>query len=247
MMKRDVGYLVLCFILILLFIFACYFAGASIGLSTPEVEAPQPQPQPQAQHGFDKETLEALDALIKSLEQLEQELRKYNDLSNRTGLSEVILACIKAEATRNGFAPSESLGKIQLESQFNPDSVGLNKNSSGKIISADIGLWQINSKTAPWLWAKVFPGIDYIADYEVAEGIFIDSRLFDPVVNTKLGSWFHGYLLKQYAGDRERAHTAYNRGEGGLEKWMASRGTARSPYSAKVIHLSNQWKGVNDL
>lgn len=196
---------------------------------------------------IDTEILAKLDRIIESLTELKQELEKYEDLSDQTGLSESVLAVIKAEAVKNGFDPSESLGKIQLESQFNPDSVGLNRDRSGKVISADIGLWQINSKTAPWLWTKVFPGIDYIADYEVAEGVIIDSRLLDPVINTKLGSWYHGYLLRQYKGDRDQAHTAYNRGERGLEKWVASRGTARSPYSTKVISLSNKWTSIDSL
>lgn len=201
---------------------------------------------PQSKRTFNID-LAALDKLIQSLSELERELSKYNTLSAQTGLPEGVLVFIKSEAIKNGFNPSESLGKIQLESGFNPSCISFNRDSSGKIVSADIGLWQINSKTAPWLWTKVFPGIDYITDYEVAEGVIIDSRLLDPVINTRLGSWYHGYLLRQYKGDRDQAHTAYNRGERGLEKWVANRGTARSPYSERVLSLSGEWTSIDGL
>lgn len=210
----------------------------------PEVQAQTPQPQ--IQHDFDKETLEALDALIKSLEQLEQELSKYNDLSDKTNLPEWWLACINTQARANGYDPSESMGRIQLESGFDPNNISLNRDDNGKVLSADIGLMQINSETAPWLWGVVMD-TPYEATYEVADGIFIDERLFDPIANIKMGSWFYGTLLKQYNGDRERANTAYNRGEYGLERWIASRGTARSPYSAKVMGLSDRWVEIDGI
>jgi hypothetical protein len=212
----------------------------------PEVEVEAPQVQPQVQHGFDKETLDALDELIKSLEQLEQELSKYNDLSQQTSLPEGWLACINAQARANGFDPSESMGRIQLESGFDADCISLNKDDNGKVVSADIGLMQINSETAPWLWGKVM-GTPYDPNLEVVEGVFIDERLFDPVTNIKMGSWFYGQLLKQYNGDREKANTAYNRGEYGLEKWIASRGTARSPYSATVMGLADKWTSIDEM
>jgi len=211
---------------------------------TPEVEAPQSQPQ--IQHGFDKETLDALDELIKSLEQLEQELRKYNDLSDRTSLPEGVLACINAQARANGYDPSESLGRIQLESGFDANNVSLNKDENGKITSADIGLMQINSETAPWLWGVVMD-TPYDPTLEVAEGIYIDERLFDPVANIKMGSWYYGSFLRQYNGDREKANTAYNRGPGGLNVWIASRGTARSPYSDRVMGLADKWTSIDEI
>ena len=194
----------------------------------PAPKSGNPAPH-QVQHGFDGNT-GAIDSLIKSLEQ-QQELQKYNDLSEQTSLPEGVLACITAQARANGFDPSETLGRIQLESNFDPDCVSLNKDENGKVLSVDIGLMQINSKTAPWLWGKVMD-TPYDPTLEVVEGIYIDERLFDPVANIKMGSWFYGKLLKQYNGDREKANTAYNRGPGGLNLWIASRGTARSPYSA---------------
>jgi hypothetical protein len=212
----------------------------------PEIEVEAPQPQPQVQHGFDEATLEAIDSLIKSLEQLEQELQKYNDLSQRTSLPEGVLACITAQARANGFDPSETLGRIQLESNFDPDCVSLNKDENGKVLSVDIGLMQINSKTAPWLWSKVMD-TPYDPTLEVVEGIYIDERLFDPVANIKMGSWFYGKLLKQYNGDREKANTAYNRGPGGLNLWIASRGTARSPYSDRVMGLADKWIEIDGI
>jgi hypothetical protein len=239
---------------VLLIVFSAFVgmvaADEYIHYSTPDpahkVEAEVPQPQHQIQHGFDEATLEALDELIKSLEQLEHELQKYNDLSQRTSLPEGVLACITAQARANGFDPSETLGRIQLESNFDPDCVSLNKDENGKVLSVDIGLMQINSKTAPWLWGVVM-GTPYEAAYEVVEGIHIDERLFDPVANIKMGSWFYGQLLKQYNGDRERANTAYNRGPGGLNVWIASRGTARSPYSATVMGLADKWTSIDEI
>jgi len=212
----------------------------------PKVEVEVPQPQPQVQHGFDEATLEAIDDLIKSLEQLEQELQKYNDLSEQTSLPEGWLACINAQAKANGFDPSESLGRIQLESGFDANNVSLNKDENGKITSVDIGLMQINSKTAPWLWGVVMD-TPYEATYEVVEGIHIDERLFDPVANIKMGSWYYGSFLRQYNGDRVKANTAYNRGPGGLNLWIADRGTARSPYSATVMGLADKWTSIDEI
>ena len=87
----------------------------------------------------------------------------------------------------------------------------------------------------------------YDPTLEVVEGIYIDERLFDPVANIKMGSWFYGQLLKQYNGDREKANTAYNRGPGGLNLWIASRGTARSPYSATVMGLADKWTSIDEI
>ena len=239
---------------VLLIVFSAFVgmvtADEYIHYSTPDpahkVEAEAPQPQHQIQHGFDEATLEAIDSLIKSLEQLEQELQKYNDLSEQTSLPEGVLACITAQARANGFDPSETLGRIQLESGFDADCISLNKDENGKVLSVDIGLMQINSKTAPWLWSKVM-GTPYDPTLEVVEGIYIDERLFDPVANIKMGSWFYGQLLKQYNGDREKANTAYNRGPGGLNVWIASRGTARSPYSDRVMGLADKWIEIDGI
>ena len=187
-----------------------------------------------------EETLKALDRLTESMTELKRELMKYEDLSEQTGLSAGVLACIKTEAQNNGFDPSETLGRIQHESGFDPDCISVNRGS------ADIGLMQINSLTAPGLWAQVMDS-PYDPGLEVAEGIFVDSRLFDPYINIRLGSWYYGQLLRQYQGSREHANTAYNRGEKGLERWMASRGTARSEYSERVMSLSIGWTSIDGL
>lgn len=228
---------------VIIFFIAVFILAAKLLFPVSLPEAPEPAYE--AQPFLDRETLDAIDRLIESLEQLTQELGKYSDISDATGLPAGVLACITAQARENGFDPSETLGRIQHESGFDPDAVSINR-KGGKVVSADIGLMQINSKTAPWLWEQVMDTL-YCPDTEVAEGITVDGRLFDPYINVRLGSWYYGQLLKQYGDDKEKANTAYNRGGGGLSRWISSRGTARSPYSARVMSLSSRWAGIDEM
>ena len=67
--------------------------------------------------------------------------------------------------------------------------------------------------------------------------------LNDPVTNIKFGTYYIAKLIRTY-GDVHSALTAYNRGEGGMQQYIASTGTSRSGYSRKVLsyqeHYENQ-------
>lgn len=185
---------------------------------------------------------ELLDEIEQDLEWIRGELARYEKLSKQTGLPAGVLWCMENHAELYGFSLCESIARAEAESNFDPEAVGINRDKNGKIKSVDVGLMQINSKTAPWLWKQVFEE-PYNPQYEIAEKIYIDEKLFDPYISVKLGSWYYFHLLHNHK-DFHKANTAYNRGDAGLEKWMANRGTARSPYSEKIMNLSKKWEGM---
>jgi soluble lytic murein transglycosylase-like protein len=122
------------------------------------------------------------------------------------------------ECRRANIDPTLVLAVIEAESAFRPGAT--NVNTSG---TADRGLMQLNDATARML-ARNLGRPDYQPEI----------HSYDPTVNMKLGIYLLGYLNQRYAGDVDKLLTAYNRGEYGLEVYMANRGTARSEYSERV-------------
>src|SRR5690554_1521525 len=85
-----------CLSIVVLVVAGCLI-GWLLDTNSAAAEAPAQRMvhQPRRETGYDIETL---DALIRSLAELEQELTRYSDLAERTSLLEGWLACIRAEA-----------------------------------------------------------------------------------------------------------------------------------------------------
>lgn len=113
------------------------------------------------------------------------------------------------------------LGLMKLESGYDRYLVGT---------SGERGLGQIMIETGRSLAKNLDK--EFHPDY-----------LFEPKYNIELFTTFFSYLDRYYDGDLHKVLTAYNRGQGGLKKYMASRGQnpnpALSTYSKRVIEYTN--------
>ncbi|MFH1610144.1 MAG: transglycosylase SLT domain-containing protein, partial [Candidatus Bipolaricaulota bacterium] len=111
--------------------------------------------------------------------------------------------------------------------------------SSTAVSSSDArGLMQLLPSTARW-----------IAE-EKLKVPYREADLARPEVNIQLGTWYLGYLLREFAGDTAKAVAAYNGGPGNLQRWTAGgiaspgdlpallRFTETREYLAKVL---NSW------
>ncbi|MTI68213.1 MAG: lytic transglycosylase domain-containing protein [Firmicutes bacterium] len=116
------------------------------------------------------------------------------------------------------------LGLMKVESNFNPELVGT---------SGERGLGQIMDCTAKALAKNL--NIEYDPD-----------DLFDPKYNIHLFTTHLKYLKGYYKNDMHKTLTAYNRGQNGLEKYVASRDhrkyPARSIYSKRVLEYTTKYK-----
>ena len=149
-------------------------------------------------------------------------IRKF--IKDETNLNEKESDYLVSQSQEKGLDIFMILGLIKLESNFNDRLVGT---------SGERGLGQIMDITGRQLAENM--GLDYHPDL-----------LFDSKYNIRLFTTHLSYLIKYYDSDIHRALTAYNRGQNGLKKYIASRGNinnpARSIYSSRVIELSNEFK-----
>lgn len=140
-------------------------------------------------------------------------------LADRLGDSPARLApwvqMIWDEATHYGRDPYFDLSVVLLESNFDPYSTSP---------AGACGLYQLMPDTAADVSAALQAG-------EVTA-----ERLYDPQFNIRLGAYYLDQLHRQY-GDWAMALTAYNMGEGGLQRHLAAYGTAESAYSRRVFEL----------
>lgn len=116
------------------------------------------------------------------------------------------------------------LGLMRLESNFNNKLVGT---------SGEIGLGQVMDITGKAVAKNL--GIPYSKD-----------KLFEPKYNILVFTTHLKYLFKYYDNDLHKVLTAYNRGQNGLNRYIASRSSLRNPevsaYSRKVIEYYNHYK-----
>lgn len=140
------------------------------------------------------------------------------------------ISSIVAEECKNyKNVPAEViLAMISKESGFNPNAQYISKSGTRYL-----GAMQINDKSAKKLFTRFYP-----------KEKFDIKKLFNPEVNIKLGIWHFNSTLARYKNNVEMALTAYNKGEGGLKKLVASRGTYISSYSRSVMILSRRYKTV---
>ncbi|MCF0154644.1 MAG: lytic transglycosylase domain-containing protein [Veillonella sp.] len=75
-----------------------------------------------------------------------------------------------------------------------------------------LGLMQLMPDTAHWIAEQLD-----IKDLS-------DEHLRHPETNIRLGTWYIGYLLKEFHGNKVLALAAYNAGRGHVESWMEERG-----------------------
>jgi hypothetical protein len=116
------------------------------------------------------------------------------------------------------------LGLIKAESSFNTMLVG----SSG-----ERGLGQIMNGTGKFICENL--GIKYDRD-----------KLFEPQYNIMLSTYYIDKLRDYYDGNIHMILTAYNRGQGGLQKYIASRSHLDNPqesgYSKTVLKYGNEFR-----
>jgi outer membrane murein-binding lipoprotein Lpp len=166
-----------------------------------------------------------LDKVLSRNRELEERQKIIESISIGTGLSEEVVQLIYSEATKCGYPISLPLAIVESESNFDPMVDHVNTNGTH-----DRGLFQINDCLDNSLWSCVFP-----------DEPFNKSKLFDPVVNTKMGLYHLNSLYTQYEGDLHKILTAYNRGSGGMRKLVSITGSPVSSYSAKVVSRSMAW------
>lgn len=140
--------------------------------------------------------------------------------------SEEITATSLSMAQQFGIPASWVLAVVEVESGFNPDAQNTNTNGT-----ADRGLMQLNSNTAPWIASQL-------------EIPYQEGMEFDVKTNIQMGTFFLNYLY-QRSPDKNDIHyifTAYNRGEAGAESWKKANGTYQTEYSQKVIQAMTKYQ-----
>lgn len=75
-----------------------------------------------------------------------------------------------------------------------------------------LGLMQLMPETAHW-----------IAE-QLNQNRLTDEDIKQPAVNIQMGTWYLGYLLKEFKGNQILALAAYNAGRGHVEEWMQTYG-----------------------
>jgi soluble lytic murein transglycosylase len=108
-------------------------------------------------------------------------------------------ATIREVSEENDLEPAFVAGVIYTESRFRPHVESHSK---------AYGLMQLLPQSARFIQRK--------------SGIKGDYR--DPEVNIRLGTWFLGYLDRQYKGDERLILAAYNSGEGSVDAWVSDEG-----------------------
>lgn len=143
------------------------------------------------------------------------ELIEY--IKNKTHLTEEESAFLLKQCNEKGLNIFIVLGLMKLESNFDPNCVG---------ILGERGLGQLMESTARQIAFNM-------------KKEFKPELLFDSKYNIELFTTQLKYLKAIFNGDIHKVLTAYNRGEYGLKRYMASRsGTsnpAKSTYSERVL------------
>lgn len=110
---------------------------------------------------------------------------------------------VLAAAQANKVPYSLVAGVILAESKFN---------AKAESAPGALGLMQLMPDTAHW-----------IAD-QINESKLTEDEIKDPATNIRLGTWYLGYLLKEFHGNEILALAAYNAGRGHVEDWMKQYG-----------------------
>lgn len=109
---------------------------------------------------------------------------------------------IRQAAAKNHVDPLLVVSLIRVESKFKEEDISH--------VGA-VGLMQLMPDTATWIAKQ--SGIPY-------KGV---NDLADPDTNIKMGTWYLGYLERQYNGNWVAAVAAYNAGPGRISKLIVSK------------------------
>lgn len=149
-------------------------------------------------------------------QELSNELEKINRFTLNYGTKPEITAAVLRESEKFEVEPTVMFELIKVESKYNPEA-----------ISPDgaAGLCQLRPMTAQSLSKEL--GISYS-----------DEQLFNIDYNIMLATYYLAKLLNVTDNDYHKALTAYNRGIGGLQKYIARTGTGISHYSSRIYEES---------
>jgi len=132
-----------------------------------------------------------------------------------TGLSWNAVEEIFKQADKyHNLTPELILAVIKKESDFNPRALSP---------QGAVGLGQIMPSIGSWA-----------AEQLDLEG-YSTEKLFDPIINIKITSFYLSKLLEKYAGNYHRALTAYNMGSYGMRDYVSRHGTVVSEYSRQIL------------
>ncbi|MDW7668678.1 MAG: transglycosylase SLT domain-containing protein [Bacillota bacterium] len=171
--------------------------------------------------------------LIADIKGIKKEEKKtYTELKDFivdvSGLSREDSSYLIEASEKIGVDPMLMLSLIRVESFFDPYLVGT---------SGERGIGQLMANTAKPVAESI--GVEYDPD-----------KLFEPKYNILLFTTQFKYLLDYYDGDLHKTLTAYNRGQYGLEKYMASRSSHSRPevsiYSSTVLEYASEYKNQFD-
>jgi soluble lytic murein transglycosylase-like protein len=174
--------------------------------------------------------IEVLKAEIKEIKK--EEKKSYTALEDfiidESGLSRDDSKYLIEASEKIGVDPTLMLSLIRVESFFDPYLVGT---------SGERGLGQLMANTAKPVAESI--GVEYDPE-----------KLFEPQYNILLFTTQFKYLMDYYDGDLHKTLTAYNRGQYGLEKYMASRASHSRPevsiYSSTVLKYATEYKNQFD-
>ncbi|MGZ4032550.1 MAG: lytic transglycosylase domain-containing protein [Tumebacillaceae bacterium] len=109
---------------------------------------------------------------------------------------------IRQAAQKNHVDPTLVVALIRTESKFKEEDISH--------VGA-VGLMQLMPDTATWIAKQ--SGISYKGTTDLA----------DPTTNIQLGTWYLGYLSKQYKGNWVAVVAAYNAGPNRVNRWLSDK------------------------
>ena len=138
------------------------------------------------------------------------------------------------KAKESSFSPEFLFAVIKLESEFNPNNVGYNKDKYGNVLSIDRGYFQMNSRYDHW-YAKLAGLKEY--------------NVFNPYNSIDMGIagleyWRSQAIKAGYTNEYDILRytlNSYNMGEGGFRKYMRRTGTMDRAYSRIILNTTKEY------
>lgn len=115
------------------------------------------------------------------------------------------------------------IGLIDLESSFDIEAVGINRNKKGVITSVDKSLCQVNSKNEKWIEQNLGRELDLMNFYD----------------NIDAGAWIFNYYKENSI---YHTLTNYNKGREGASKYYNEHGTYKSYYAILVLERMSKYE-----
>ena len=157
---------------------------------------------------------------------LENEIKYWIDVQNKTGLDIDLLLHIQEKCIDYDVKLSIILGMIQAESNF--DNTTINYNAWNN--TYDRGLMQINSGYEEYYW-----NLSNIN--EKFDGKLVSNDYY----NVELGISYLRYQLNNFDGYYVPALGAYNRGYEGYKKYVGVNNTEMTEYALRVFGFANNF------